>query len=275
MGFLPLFFYSTFKEQNENKNIFLPIVGYMTASFLITGALFRVMHWPGTSQIIMISQILLIVAFLPIYIVSVFRKANETKTNWIYILFIVGIGIAAIYMLFSLKPSRNIVDKYDTINKSNLNVSLYFKNKNDSLYSTIIKDDAKIKADQIELKLKEFEKIVSTIKNEVIKLSGNNVSLEDYKFKDNTETFAKVMDEDGNEIKLKNSFVNYRDYLLTLTKDEPQRQKINTFLDFYQFTGNIYEQHFERTSLIEAFAMLSGMQKNARIAEYDILCSLK
>jgi len=63
--------------------------------------------------------------------------------------------------------------------------------------------------------------------------------------------------------------------VLELSENEFQKEILMALLDFNLFTGNIYEQGFKRTSLIEGLAMLSCMQKNIKIAEYEILNSLK
>jgi hypothetical protein len=62
--------------------------------------------------------------------------------------------------------------------------------------------------------------------------------------------------------------------VLNLAENEYQKETLSAILDFEMFTGLTYEHDFKGTSLIAGLAMLSGMQKNINIAEYEILNAL-
>ena len=81
--------------------------------------------------------------------------------------------------------------------------------------------------------------------------------------------------KNNNATKLKENFANYKVMVLELADSKYQKETLNALLDFETFTGLIYEQGFKRTSLIAGLAMLSSMQKNIRISEYEILNSLE
>jgi hypothetical protein len=279
-GFLPIFFYTSYKEQIEKKNFFLSMVAFLTAVFFITGALFRIQHWPGANIMLTIGEILLVVGFLPLYMISVFKKANETRTNIIYVLIIIGIGIATMYMSSTVRISKNVVDKYDSLNISYIKSASYFNTTNDSL---ILNLEGKYPDGELFMRIAktkslsmELDNLINTIKTEIVKLADNkNATLENFSSKDNVTACGKVMYRDGYSFKLRNSFENYRNYLLSLAKGETQKQMIATYLDFNLFTDDIYEQRYSSTPVIEAIAILSEIQKNAKLAEYEILKSME
>lgn len=278
LGFLPLFFYTSYKEQTEKKNFLLPVTSYLTLSFLIIGLLFKVMHWPGAAIALLIGEFLLVLLFLPLYLVNAYKKASETKVKVGYVLLIVLIGFGIIFMVSSTRLSKNIVDRYDSINSNAMYVIQKFTNQNDSLMKVFKMNESYVEIQSQVDKLRELsynldlhiEKIKTELKN------YSNVNTDGtIKFKDDSRAFSKAMYNDGNAIKLEQDFNKYRDFVLELSDNDFQKETLNALLDFQMFTGLTYDQGFKRTSLIEGLAMLSSMQKNIKISEYKILYSLK
>jgi hypothetical protein len=273
-SFLPLFFYITYKE-GEKKNIFLSITGYLTVSVFILGALFRIMHWPWTHTLILIGQVLLVVAFLPAYLISVLKKANETKTNIIYVIMIVGIGVATLYMSSSVRLSKDKVDMYDSLNQEYLSSTQLFKNSNDSLIASLEKKENYTQNKQVVEQIKSmslgFHDFTNSLKLEMINAANkDNGTISDFGAKDNFDAYAKVMQKDDNGKKLKNMYTIYKKFLLTLTKDENQKQIIISLLNFEMFADGNDELYGDKT-LIVGIATLSELQKNMQIAEYEVL----
>ena len=278
LGFLPLFFYTSYKEQTEKKNFLLPVTSYLTLSFLIIGLLFKVMHWPGAAIALLIGEFLLVLLFLPLYLVNAYKKASETKVKVGYVLLIVLIGFGIIFMVSSTRLSKNIVDRYDSINSNAMYVIQKFTNQNDSLMKVFKMNESYVEIQSQVDKLRELsynldlhiEKIKTELKN------YSNVNTDGtIKFKDDSRAFSKAMYNDGNAIKLEQDFNKYRDFVLELSDNDFQKETLNALLDFQMFTGLTYDQGFKRTSLTEGLAMLSSMQKNIKISEYKILYSLK
>jgi hypothetical protein len=278
LGFLPLFFYTVYMEQGEKKNLGLSIVGYITISFLISGVLFRAMHWPGTDKILLIGQILLVVIFLPLYLVNTFKKAKETKTNFVYVILIMGIAIGSIFMSLTVSISKEKIDRYNSIYQDAIKTSDYFSLTNDSLLLNLTKNDSDLATVSNIKKISNFsqelDKQINYLTTEMIETASGKYSTPlNFDSKDNKWVCNRVMQRDGNIDKLRIQLKNYRDYLLSLAISENQRKIIEV-----QFNYNIYFENYfmegNKTSLIEAVAMLTELQKNIKLAEYTILTAL-
>lgn len=277
LGFFPLFFYTSYKEQVEKKNVLLSVTGYFTISFLIIGVLFRVQHWPGAAIALLIGQFLLILLFLPLYLVNAYKKASETKINFLYVLLIFFIGFGVIFMVSATRISRDIVEKFDTINNNATNISKIFTQQNDSLLKKLQEKESyteiKPDIDKLQALALELDKQIETIKTELKNITKSN-SVEEIKHKEHDKAFRKAMLKDNNAYKLKEDFAKYKVMVLELADSEYRKETLSALLDFEMFTGLTYEHGFKSTSLIAGLAMLSGMQKNIKIAEYEILNSL-
>lgn len=272
LGFFPLFFYTSYKEQFENKSILLSITGYLTISFLMIGILFKVMHWPGAAKSLLVGELLLILLFLPLYLVNAYKKASEAKARIGYTLLIVFIGFGVIFMISATRLSKNIVDNYDSMNKYANQVSKKFTVQNESLLNALKqKEDYNELAPKIE-KLNELalnlNQQIELIKAELTKNVDKNGEI---KSKDDVRAFGKAMLKDDNAYKLRDDFNAYRAYALELVMDEYKKETLNALLDFKSLSGLTYEQSFRKTSLIIGLTMLSNMQKNIEITQYEIL----
>jgi len=109
--FLPLYFITSYREQSEKKNPIYPIVGYLTIALILTGAIFRIQHWPGANFVLGAGLGVLIIGFVPLYLVNAFKKAEGEKVGLPYIvMLLVGIGIVSI--AFNVNITKMAIDDY-------------------------------------------------------------------------------------------------------------------------------------------------------------------
>jgi hypothetical protein len=155
--FLPLLFILKFKSSAEsNRSIVLSIIGFVAAMLICFGMLFRIMHWPGAKMEIILGCALLIMAYLPVYFISVYKnttdKINATATV-IFIIAAVGLIVTETSMGIPKPTSdtfwRGVTESNDLLNfttqESN---NVYAK-----LETTMISDSAKAKREHmLELK---------------------------------------------------------------------------------------------------------------------------
>jgi len=92
--FLPLLFLLKIKEKSETKDKVLIGLGALSAILLSMGILFKIMFWPGANMMAMISMMLLLIVFLPVYFFTGIRNP-ETKVNTTIssLLIITGCGL--------------------------------------------------------------------------------------------------------------------------------------------------------------------------------------
>lgn len=93
--FLPLLFILKFKESAEsNRSIALSSIAFVSSILFSVGIIFRIMHWPGAQFILIIGGVLLLLAYLPIYFISVYKNTtNKLNARATVILMIAGVGL--------------------------------------------------------------------------------------------------------------------------------------------------------------------------------------
>lgn len=93
--FLPLLFILKFKSTEENnRSIVLSFIGFISSLLICVGILFRILHWPGARFMIIIGCVLLLLGYLPIYILSIYKNTtNKINATATIILIIAGVGL--------------------------------------------------------------------------------------------------------------------------------------------------------------------------------------
>jgi len=79
LGFLPLYFRFSYLEMREKTKPIYSIVGYLTLSFILLGALFKSQHWPGAGVLLTVGVTMTVFVFLPFYFRSSYRELEEKK----------------------------------------------------------------------------------------------------------------------------------------------------------------------------------------------------
>lgn len=76
-------------------------IGILSCVLIITGAIFKIMHWPGAGVILTLSILLLCIIFLPVAFISSFRNNEKTK-KWLFIAAFITLFIDFIGALFKI-----------------------------------------------------------------------------------------------------------------------------------------------------------------------------
>ena len=111
LGFLPLYFRTSYRELAEKKNPIYGIVGYITLALLLLGALFKIMHWPGANIAIYTSTGFLLIGFVPLYVVNIFQKSGKEKIILPYIVMVL-VGISMVILFTNVRISKYAIDIY-------------------------------------------------------------------------------------------------------------------------------------------------------------------
>ncbi len=278
--FLPVFFYVSHKEQVEQKSILFPIVGYLTIALLIIGPLFKIMHWPGAGSLLFFGPLLLAVVFLPIYLFQVFKKAKETKTNFIHIITIVGIGIASMTMLISIRPSNYYVGIANNEFEKNVSVYKMVESENENIYALIVENDSigtnKVIAEKIINSADEIHSFVSDIKNQIAHEADGRNYMEGKLFKeDKPRVFRNVLNENQRADKLTKMLEDYHGLLLENCNSDIQKQIINDYFELNFLQKSADYKRYRNVVTIDGFLSLSEVDKNVELATYEILKNLK
>lgn len=111
LGFLPLYFIVTYREQTEKKNIIYPITGYVTIAVLLTGAVFKIQHWPAAGIVTNIGLAILIIGFVPLYTVNAFQKVKKKRISLAYIIMLL-VGVAITILMFNVRITKDALEAY-------------------------------------------------------------------------------------------------------------------------------------------------------------------
>ena len=97
---LPLMGLIEFKQSNVLRSQYTALIGYISGATLFLGTLFRIMHWPGSSVLIVSGFVVLTFIFIPLYTI----KSYQNTDNKMLAIARSAIIISAIAILWGLFP---------------------------------------------------------------------------------------------------------------------------------------------------------------------------
>ncbi len=138
--FLPLLFILKFKESAEsNRSVALSITGFVAAFLICIGIFFKIMHWPGAQFMIISGGVLLLLGYLPIYFISIYKNTtNKLNSTATVILIIAGVSLLSTETWISGIPRTTSDSFWRGVTESNdlLNFSIQ---ENDKRYEKVAK----------------------------------------------------------------------------------------------------------------------------------------
>jgi len=198
--FLPLYFITNHREQAERKNPVYAIVGYLTIAFLLAGATFNIMHWPGAGWLVYGSIGFLLLGFVPLYVVNVFQRSGKEKVTLPYIAMLL-VGIACVMLMGSVNMGKEALDMYQ-------NEALANENRIEEVQerSTLLLERARdsIHADQwaaitaIHDQARDLQVMIQNMQQGMLAAVGQpGVAIEEIKGKDNKNAGRQAIIENG------------------------------------------------------------------------------
>lgn len=100
--FFPMAVHTNYKKSEKKQNLFLHVAILVGGVFFMAGVLFKIMHWPGASPLLLIGYLVLLCLYLPTLLVVNIRKEQSVKTKRIYSLGIVSMIIFACSSMFKM-----------------------------------------------------------------------------------------------------------------------------------------------------------------------------
>lgn len=199
----------------------------------ILGVLFKIMHWPGASEMCIVGIASLIFPSLLFYAIYQAKKSNNNFKESYYGFF--GILLFCfLVVVMAYKPTSDVIGSFDYLNK----ILLTKNQKQDlSLYSQDIQD---------------AYQYIENIKSEIIEKSGTRMSSDnqiDYR-KDNMDAVTRVFMKDNTGQKM-----------FSLLQQVQRNHKAS--LDLLDKSSNHYEwvrKNFYNMPSVGAVAKLTGIQ---------------
>ncbi|MCD6566341.1 MAG: hypothetical protein J7K53_10405 [Bacteroidales bacterium] len=277
--FLPLYFVINYREQAEKKNPLYAIVGYLTLASLLAGAIFKIQHWPGAGHIIEAGLVILIIGFIPLYVVNVFQRAGKHKISLPYIVMLL-IGIAIVSLFYNVNMSKNQLDIYrneaikneSCVDNVQDRIAQFMILLNDTAYA----DKKEVVAD-IHARAVSLQVLVDEMKDGMLSyVKQPGVRVEDISKIDNRNAGRNAVYNSGKGREFTAVATEYKEMLEELIEDPVTISQIEDHLDFinkillFEFgTGN-----FRNDPLMKSYNRLTYASKGVALSEYVAISSL-
>ncbi len=277
--FLPLYFIVNQREQTEKKNPVYAIVGYLTMATLLASALFKIQHWPGANMLIEVSLVLLVVGFMPLYIVNAFQKAGKQKIGMPYIVMVL-VGAAVMITFFNVNMSKDLLDIYRAetltyeqgITDVEGRTSKLIGMTADSSYANIREDVMKIhtEATSLQMMLKEMQDGL------LIFVDQEGVAVKELDHIDNRGAGREEMVDSGKGKLFVRAAMEYHQMLGELIDDPVSMTQIR---DHLEFTSDVwYWEHppskIVSDPMMKNYFMLSYSSMGIALSEYVAISHL-
>ena len=98
LGFLPIALLNSYRNEPKRLGGTFYIVTYITIFIVFTGMLFKIMHWPGASKLLLVGIVIPYVLFLPVFLISTGKVENYSIFNTVSVLLLpVTYGCGSVY----------------------------------------------------------------------------------------------------------------------------------------------------------------------------------
>ncbi|MFN3342021.1 MAG: sulfite exporter TauE/SafE family protein [Flavobacteriales bacterium] len=170
--FLPIMFTLKFRESKHRRERSILMLAVPMCLLIVTGVLFKVMHWPGANVMTQGSMFFTIFVFIPIYLITGLRNADsKVNTLTTSILMLAGAGLT-MSMLTVMKSKAVIQKEIRTIERSDYGIH----QRTD--FSRTQLEGLKIESEDRQQFLNETLKMVDRIETEKQQLLANSGSNE-------------------------------------------------------------------------------------------------
>lgn len=127
--FYPATILANYRKRGR-KNLFLHILAILGGIFLMFGILFKIQHWPGASNLLVSGWGILLLLFLPIWLINYAIQSKNKKETGIYAIGVIGVIIFELSALFKIQhwPGASLMLIMGAILIVSVFLPLYVKN---------------------------------------------------------------------------------------------------------------------------------------------------
>lgn len=176
--FIPLFFIQRMIEDKSGLSIVTNIFGLFSTSLMFVGILFKMMHWPGASIMLVFGILFFVFPTLILYVIYQFKqKQRKFSEFWKFIFLAV---LAGVFILFwGVSVSRNILTSFLNIEDVTLSTNKNLEEYNAFVLKQIVSYDstnsvAIESSSMIHAQTKEMVVYIESIKEEMISRIESN-----------------------------------------------------------------------------------------------------
>ncbi len=271
--FLPMYFITMNREQEEKKNPIYSIVGYLTIALLLAGALFKIMHWPGAYVMLQVGTAFLIVGFIPLYVVNIFQRTESKRVILPYVTMVL-VGIAIVMLISGVRMGKYLVDIYEDeamanevrIETSQDRTALLIEGMSDSVGEATISKVLHIHEEALLIQTK----ILSMQDGMKDYLNQPGAPLEQIKGKDNKQVGRAAILDTGKGVEFMQTSIKFHELLKGYVDDPMVLNQIEDHLEFtskywpYEFGAD----HVRSQSFMKIYYKNTDVSKGVALAEY-------
>jgi hypothetical protein len=269
-GFLPLYFILSYREQTEKSSPFFPFITWFSLFLVSAAAVFKIMHWPGTALLQVAAVLVLLLGFLPVYMVRIFRRGNLKGSKLAYfVMLLTGISIAA--MVFRTNLSYDAVNIYTKISERNEAASAKLAEAC-ALHGQVPADSAAMnRIASIRQQGMELEMLAdSMLWGLQVKAGGEGMAPGQIPRRDIRNASASAFIRNGMAQRYKAGVRAYHEFLHAAVSDELVRMQIDRELQFateIPLEGWMVEKD-RYTPMIAVYARISGYKRSVNYSCY-------
>jgi len=278
LGFLPLYFIVTYREQTEKKSIIYPVIAYLAIAVLLAAAVLRIQHWPAARIVSNIGLAILIIGFVPLYVVNAFQKAKKGKVNLAYIIMLL-VGVAIIALMFNVKFGKETLDTYR--NEAILNESRIFEIEQQTQviidYAIEREYGTLDEIQKIHSEAANLQKMIDEMLDNLLSsINEEGSSLEEIRKMDYEGAGRDVIVKSGWARDFITSAREFENSLIAIVDDPVTRNQIQ---DHLEFTGSVWFMEFGPEEviydpIIKIYYKHTDISKGIALAEYVAISSL-
>jgi len=277
--FLPLYFITNHREQQERKNPVYAIVGYLTIALLLAGATFKIQHWPGAGWLIYASIGFLLIGFVPLYVVNAFQRSGKEKANLPYIVMLL-VGIACVMLMGNVNMGKDLLNIYQTeaiTNQQRTNVA--------QEHTAWLLEEARDSAHRDQLAVitkihdqaRDLQVMINTMQEGMVAFVGQpGVTIEDVRWMDNKNAGREAILDSGQGHAFILESRQFAAMLDEVVKDPVAKSEIE---DHLEFAGLPFEYEHgprgvENAPLVKNYYKNTDAAKGIALAEYVAIANL-
>lgn len=284
--FLPAFIFGRISDDKGEGKRAAYVVGLFAGMFYITGFLFKIMHWPGATILILVGLISFSMLFFPLFVHAHYRNESHVSGHFIFIN--VASMMAILFLSFmALTVSKDFLSEFVMVENKMDAVLNDLTEKNNGYLQGMIhtsKTDEVIvsvhrKTDELASWIDDLKSalVIATEPENEAAIKGGTINFSALQKKDENNIPAEILITGGKARELSEKITAYKAYLLSRSEDPDLPLKLEQLLDVKKVkVADDYEVPweyvtFEHRSFVSVLNTLTIIQIKLRLAEKEFL----
>jgi len=287
--FLPSLIFAKISDDKGEGKRAAYLVGLFAGLFYIAGFLFKLMHWPGATLIILAGLILFTMIFIPLFVWAHYKNEPHVSSHFIFVMVVSMMAILFLSFM-ALTISTDVLSEFAAVENQMDDVLNDLEDRNTVIVQEMINtSDGDGIVASVHLRTDEIESWIGDLKRELViatgpeneeAIAGGEIDFSKITKKDAQNIPAKILITEGKASQLAEKIKDYKGYLLAGSDDEDLAFRLDKLLDLSGVSvADDYvipweNATFEHRSLVSDLNTLTLIQIELKLAEKEFLKSL-